>query len=213
MRRKKGYFIVIEGLDGAGTTTQSRLLYSHLRRKRRSSFLTFEPTDGPAGKLIRDALSGRIFAGHSNRRVGFSERALCLLFAADRLEHSREVEARRASGAVVVCDRYVLSSLAYQTLEKAVSARWVIQVNRGCSLPDLTLLLDVPLSECTRRLKERKDKPTIYEKKSKLARIARNYSRVLPVYRRNFGPTVIIDGTGTPEEVHSRILAAIEARL
>lgn len=204
-------FIVIEGLDGSGTTTQARLLAQALRRRGTGCLLTFEPTDSPVGKLIRDSLAGRIVSGPEPIR--FSEKALCLLFAADRLEHSRLIEQALADGAWVVCDRYILSSLAYQTLDPTIDTDWVITVNQGCSTPHLTILLKVGPDECTARLRSRRGKPSLYENSSTLASIAANYQRVLPCYRRVFGEVVELDGTGSRQEVHGRIMDLIADRL
>lgn len=94
-------FVVFEGLDGSGTSTQLAIIGAWL-----GCFTTFEPTNGPIGALIREKL----------REGGFSNETMALLFAADRKEHlEKEIEPRLARGEVVLCDRYVMSSLAYQT--------------------------------------------------------------------------------------------------
>lgn len=138
MKKKGGLFVVLEGIDGAGTTTQAKILHEYFETRGIRSELTNEPTDEPVGKLIRDSLSGRITSPRSNTRVEFSEKALCLLFAADRIEHSALIEASRARGTAVICDRYILSSIAYQTLDAAIKPKRVIEVNEGCSIPDIT---------------------------------------------------------------------------
>jgi dTMP kinase len=204
--RKRGLFIILEGLDGAGTTTQAKKLHNYLQRKGLSAWPTNEPTDEPVGKLIRDSISGRITSPRTGRRIGFSEGALCLLFAADRLEHSREIEKRRARGTHVVCDRYVLSSIAYQSLDRSIPPRRVIDVNQGCAVPDITFLLKVPVAECLARLARRNDTPTVYERKAKLDRIDRNYRAARKIYEKHFGPLVVIDGTASVEDVHAEIV-------
>jgi len=204
--KRRGLLIVLEGLDGAGTTTQAKELYNYITGKGLSAWLTNEPTDEPVGKLIRDSISGRITSPRTGRRIGFSEGALCLLFAADRLEHSRAVEDQRARGAHVVCDRYVLSSIAYQSLDPSIPPRRVIEVNEGCAVPDITFLLKVPVSECLARLKRRSDTPTVYEKKAKLEKIDKNYRAARKLYEKRFGPLVVIDGTQSVEDVHAEIV-------
>ncbi len=213
MKKKTGSFIVLEGLDGSGTTTQAALLQDYFLGLKRPCRLTCEPTDEPVGKLIRDALSGRLTSPGTGKKVAFSERARCLLFAADRMEHSRNVEKSRSVGKHVICDRYILSSIAYQTLDETISPEWVIEVNRGCSIPDLTVFLDVPVADCLDRLKKRKDRPTVYEKKSFLTAIDRNYRRTIPTYEKRFGLFRSIDGTRTPETVHDAIIDLIESEL
>ena len=213
MKRRKGSFIVLEGLDGSGTTTQAALLQDYFRGLERPCRLTCEPTDEPVGKLIRDALSGRLASPGTGETVFFSERARCLLFAADRLEHSREIEASRCAGDQVICDRYILSSIAYQTLDETISPDWVIEVNQGCSVPDLTVFLDVPVGLCLKRLHERKDRPTVYEKKSLLTAIERNYRRTISFYEKRFGLFRSVDGTLAPKRVRDAIIEVIESGL
>lgn len=203
-------FIVLEGLDGSGTTTQAKLLSAHLADAGTAVFPTFEPTDGPAGKLIRDVLSGKLYSPDSNEKAVLSEHVLCLLFAADRLDHTREIERERSAGKTVVCDRYILSSLAYQTIDPSISPERVIEVNRGCAVPDLTILLRVPVEECLRRLRQRRETQTVYEQRSTLEAIEANYQRMLVPYRGHFGPVMTLDGTGGPETILEEIISAIE---
>lgn len=211
--RKRGLLIVLEGLDGAGTTTQAKKLHNYIRGKRLSAWLTNEPTDEPVGKLIRDSISGRITSPRTGKRIGFSEGALCLLFAADRLEHSRSIEDKRERGTHVVCDRYVLSSIAYQSLDRSIPPRRVIEVNEGCAIPDVTFLLKVPVAECLARLKRRNDTPTVYERKAKLEKIDRNYRTARKIYEKHFGPLVVIDGTQSVEDVHAEIVEGLKKLL
>jgi dTMP kinase len=206
MPRKHGLFIVIEGLDGAGTTTQTRKLHKHLIGNGLDAVLAHEPTDEPVGKLIRDVLSGRLSSPTSGEKIRFAEGALCLLFAADRLEHSRTIEDGRRAGRHVVCDRYIYSSIAYQSLDPSITPERVIDVNRGCSIPDVTVYLRVPVSECLARLAHRRDAPTIYERKSKLEKIARNYAATRSLYETRFGPIIEIDGTAPAGVVNTEIV-------
>ncbi|MBI4719848.1 MAG: dTMP kinase [Chitinivibrionia bacterium] len=213
MKSRTSPFIVLEGLDGSGTTTQAKLLHSHLEHSGIRSCLTYEPTDGRAGKLIRDILSGKLRSAKTGSKVVLSERTLCLLFAADRLDHTEHIGRERKRGAAIVCDRYILSSLAYQTLDPGISPAWVIEVNAGCAKPDLTILLDVPVPECARRLKSRRGAPTIYEKRAVLEAIDSNYRAMIKPYRKEFGAVVALDGAGTVEAVFERIRESVRSRL
>lgn len=197
-------FIVLEGLDGAGTTTQAALLQEYFTKLSSDSFLTREPTDGPIGKLLRDVMSGRLM------RYKMAEREMALLFAADRLTHSRLIESKLLTGSHVVCDRYIFSSLAYQTLDPSISADWVTEINQDFSRPHMTVFLRVPVDECLRRISARNESPTVYEKKDFLETISDNYERLSPYYRDGVGPLEIIDGTLSPEDVHSAVIKAIE---
>lgn len=200
-------FIVLEGLDGAGTTTQAARLQEYFTKLKRDSFLTREPTDGPIGKLVRDVLAGR------SMRYRLAEREMALLFAADRLEHSRLIESKLLTGSHVVCDRYIFSSMAYQTLDPSISAEWVTQINVGFARPHLTAFLSVPVDECLRRIAERNESPTVYEKKDFLETIDQNYKRLADYYREYVGPLAVIDGTSSPDDVHAEIMRALETHV
>jgi dTMP kinase len=204
---------VLEGLDGAGTTTQGQLLDQHLRGQGVSCSLTREPTGHPVGRLIRDALSGKLVSPDSLGQITLSEAALCLLFAADRVEHSVEIEALRAGKTHVISDRYILSSIAYQSLDPSITPERVIEVNRGIAVPDLTFLLDVPVDECLRRVGQRTDTRTIYEKRDTLEGIAGNYESTLALYEQHFGRVVRIDGTKPVDAVHSEIVDRLKSHV
>jgi len=130
--------IVLEGIDGAGTTTQSRRLVEHLRGHGRDAHLTREPSDGPIGRLIREMLTG----SHALPADPISQSTFGLLFAADRLDHmQREVEPRLAAGIAVVSDRWYHSSLAYQGT--GADRDWILTLNARARRPDLTIFLQV----------------------------------------------------------------------
>jgi dTMP kinase len=112
----RGLFVVLEGLDGAGTTTQCTALAERLRQAGPEVLTTREPSDGPIGTQIRQALAGRLSL--PDRLAPLTAPTLALLFAADRVDHAAaEVEPALARGAVVLCDRDLLGSLAYQTAD------------------------------------------------------------------------------------------------
>ena len=201
-------FIVFEGLDGAGTTTQAAKLQAHFTRRGTPSFLTNEPTSEPIGAFIRRLLSGQERGGDgAPYRPG--EQTMGLLFAADRLAHTGVIESRLELGEHVVCDRYLLSSMAYQTLDPDVSGEWVIDVNRGCKIPDVTLFIAVPVDVCLSRVSSRGAPSSIYETKSHLETISSNYERLLPLYAASFGRVVRIDGTKSVDEVHEACVGAL----
>jgi dTMP kinase len=143
----RGRFIVLEGIDGAGTTTQTERLVAHLRGAGRAAAATREPTGGPVGRVLREILLGQHRCPMA-RPVGGS--TMALLFAADRLDHlQREVEPLLAGGTDVVSDRYLLSSLAYQAVE--ADRAWVASLARGVRRPDLTILVDLPIEVAAER--------------------------------------------------------------
>ncbi len=133
-----GRLIVIEGLDGAGTTTQTRRLVEHLDAKGVRAHATREPSDGPVGRLIREMLTG----GHAIEGQSLSQSTFGLLFAADRLDHlQREVEPAIAAGTLVVSDRWYHSSLAYQGT--GADRDWILTLNGRARRPELTIFLKV----------------------------------------------------------------------
>jgi dTMP kinase len=136
----KPRFIVLEGIDGSGTTTQLGLLERHLTARGRRVRATREPSQGPVGRLLREILLG----GHRQPDgAPVDGQAMALLFAADRRDHlRREIEPALTAGFDVVSDRYLLSSLAYQAQE--AERDWVAALARDVRRPDLTLLLDLP---------------------------------------------------------------------
>ncbi|HSS39071.1 MAG TPA: dTMP kinase, partial [Polyangia bacterium] len=140
-------FIVLEGIDGSGTTTQLDRLGRHLSARGRRVHPTREPSQGPLGRLLREILLG----GHRLPDGGAVDGlAMALLFAADRRDHlTREIEPALAAGMDVISDRYVLSSLAYQAQE--ADRAWVAGLARDLRVPDLTILLDVPVAVAAAR--------------------------------------------------------------
>src|SRR5439155_18921649 len=172
-----GRFIVFEGLDGAGTTTQAKLLAERLQSKGRTVYVAHQPSDGPAGQLIRQILAGRTATQQADGKLGVvDERVMALLFAADRLDHlGSQIEPRLARGEDVILDRYTLSSLAYQGA--SVSHEFISQANRFARRPDLTLFLYVPATVALERVRSRGAKPERYETAQQLQAIEREDNR------------------------------------
>ena len=138
----RGRFLVLEGIDGSGTTTQLDRALKYVRNRGFPAVATREPSTGPIGRLLREALLGRLGMPDGARMDG---RTMALLFAADRIDHlQREIEPHLAAGTTVISDRYLLSSLAYQAEE--AERDWVLGLARGVLRPDLTMLLNKLLS-------------------------------------------------------------------
>lgn len=147
MIRKKGVFICIEGLDGSGKTTQVDLLKKKLEKKF-DVFCTSEPSKGLIGNFIRTSyLYGK------NRLSPYVE---ALLFAADRIEHvENEIIPALKKGKVVISDRYVFSSLAYQGSGK-IDLDWIQTINKSILLPDLAIFIDVEPEKVLSRINSKK---------------------------------------------------------
>ncbi|MBM4395751.1 MAG: dTMP kinase [Deltaproteobacteria bacterium] len=181
----RGPFIVFEGIDGAGTTTQCRLLSDRLRRERpdRRVAVTAEPSGGPVGAMIRHVLRERVVGTTAlGERASFDRRALALLFAADRLDHvACEIEPLVAAGWVVVSDRYVLSSVAYQGMD--APRAWVETLNSFAPPPDMLVFLDTPVDVAWERIRSSRAGRDVFEAPDTLRRVAAAYRDALPATR------------------------------
>jgi dTMP kinase len=176
MKVRRGRFLVLEGLDGAGTTTQAARLCAWLASRGRRAHLTAEPSRGPVGTEIRQVLSGRLRGAGG---ADFDPRALTLLFAADRLDHwESEIRPNLEAGLDVVSDRYVLSSLAYQGVATG-DGPWVAAVNGHAPAPDLTLFLRVRPAVALRRRYAATSEREIFEVPEFQRRVHRAYGRAL----------------------------------
>jgi dTMP kinase len=198
-----GRFIVLEGIDGSGTTTQAARLVASLRASGHAVVNTREPSDGPIGVVLRQALTRRL--------VGLSDRALALLFAADRLDHlASVVEPALAEGKVVVSDRYVLSSLAYQGMRMPLG--WVETLNAAARPADLTLYLEVDAGTAARRREGRGGTEELFDADEVQRAVARAYGRVVRKHTRA-QRVVRVNGRAAADEVAREILARVKAVL
>lgn len=213
--KTRGRFIVFEGIDGAGTTTQSRAVVDWLTRRGERALLTHEPTDGPIGNLLRQILRGRLVAiptagDGEARAVPVDPAATALLFAADRLDHlHHQVVPHLKAGYHVICDRYVVSSLAYQSLD--VDLRFVRAVNEKALKPDLTIFLRVAADTAMARIESTRTQRESFEQLPLQRRIAANYDRILESWRD--GEVVTLDGHEDVSTVTVKVRQAIEAIL
>jgi dTMP kinase len=198
-------FIVLEGIDGSGTTTQLGLLERHLQGRRRRVHATREPSQGPIGRLLREILLG----GHkSPAGAPVDGLAMALLFAADRRDHlSREISPALAAGADVVSDRYLLSSLAYQAQE--AERDWVAGLARELRAPDLTLLLDLPVEVASARRRAAGRPDERYDADAVQASVAARYRELCAGDPR----ATILDAGRSIAEVATAIAAAVDRLL
>jgi len=205
--RRRGRFVVLEGLDGAGTTTQARLLGEELRSAGRRVLVTAEPSRGPVGALVREVL-GRRLRGPGG--TAFDPAALALLFAADRLAHlAAEVVPSLERGVDVVSDRFTLSSLAYQGLTTG-EVGWVEAVNARATAPDLVVFLRVRAAVAFRRRRAASAEREIFEEAAFQRRVARSYDRAIVRLRRAGQRIVEVDGEAPVAAVAAAVWAAVE---
>lgn len=210
-RRFPGLFIVLEGIDGCGSTTQVKLLGEALRSRGAEVVLTCEPSSGPIGSLIRQALQRRLLAPDTGAPRQLDWTAMALLFAADRMDHlaSTVIPALRA-GSVVISDRYDLSSLAYQSVTAHGGADplpWIRTLNAHALRPDLTLVIDVPAEVAEERRRARGGVEELFEARELQARLATVYARAEQLVP---GDRVLhVSGVGDSAEVAWRALETV----
>lgn len=206
-------FVVLEGIDGSGTTTQVARLARTLEARGARVHATREPSTGPIGRLLRQALTGSLETDGSPIELDF--RAMALLFAADRMDHvQREIAPALARGEVVLSDRYDLSSLIYQSETSPDVARylpWLSRLNAQALRPDLTIVLAVDAAVALARRQARGGAAELFEVPELQARLAARYAeagRYLPEDR-----IVVLDANDTQDRVEAAILAALEPEL
>jgi len=189
---KKGAFICIEGLDGCGKTTQAKLLAKKLM-KSHIAFYTAEPSRGNIGTFIR-------------KRCLYGEKRLstvveALLFAADRFEHvENEILPALREGRLVISDRYVYSSLAYQGAA-SLSLEWIETLNEQALKPDLAVFIDVELETVMNRLKSKR---SVMENMETLQKVRDVYLKFVAK-----GELVRLDGNRAKDEVAEALYALV----
>lgn len=201
-----GKLIVLEGIDGAGTTTQTARLCAALAARQVEAHATREPSTGPVGRLLREMLGG------AHQPVDAT--TLGLLFAADRADHlQREIEPALARGAVVVSDRYYHSSLAYQSdPDDRAGFDWVRLLNGRARRPDLTLLLEVPVDVAAARRAADGRPDELFDRLETQRRVAEGYRRVVAALGGE-ERIAVLDGTQPLDTVAGEILARVLAVL
>ena len=200
----KGKLIVLEGLDGAGTTTQAKRLALHLTSNGTKAHVTREPSDGPVGVLIRQMLTG----GHAIPGQSISQSTFGLLFAADRLDHlQREVEPQLAAGATVISDRWYHSSLAYQGT--GADRDWIITLNARARRPDLTIFLSVrPEVAAARRVAAGRVQE-LFEDLRMQEEVAAGYKATIAELTAQGERIETLDGEATQDAVFAGILKLV----
>lgn len=196
-------FIIVEGLDGSGKTTQDELLAAKL-----GGHYTKEPTTGEIGNIIRHHL------GQSH--IDFSHETFQLMYAADRGDHvSREIIPALQAGKTVISDRYFFSSIAFGS-SQGVDFDWLNQINQPFLAPDFLFYLDAPVDICLERLQKRSGGQTeLFEKKETMEKVSVCYQKIFnnfekiisihPVHRQKC-QLHIMDGTKTIEKINEEII-------
>lgn len=199
MSERKGVLIVFEGTDGTGKSTQLQLLSRYLQDKGYPVITTREPTEGQYGQRIREL--------YVNRSKYTQEEEL-ELFLADRREHVRELLAPALTqGKVILCDRYFLSTAAYQGA-RGFDPEDILKLNHFAPDPDLALLFQVPLDTGLKRITSgRGDELNDFEQRESLERVAAIFSSIKRPY------ILPINSTGSIEEVHRLVVEHVSPLL
>jgi dTMP kinase len=197
MESRKGLLICIEGIDGCGKTTHARLLVENLQKHGYDAFYTTEPTSGKIGSFIR-----RYLLECQERSSSIIE---ALLFAADRVEHAeRTIRPAIKQGKIVVSDRYVYSSMAYQGAA-GLDLNWIWMLNRWIVKPDLALFIDVPPEIALKRIRREKSVMETLDNQRKVRKVYLKFVRE--------GSLVRVDGNRSLTEVAAEILDIVLTHL
>jgi dTMP kinase len=195
-------FIVIEGLDGAGTTTQMKAVTEACDLAGVTCHATFEPTSSPLGTLVRSVL---------RKEVVTTPLALAMLFSADREDHLHHpisgIVQRLASGALVISDRYLFSSLAYQSVECGFER---VSALNDFPIPKYVVYLDTPVDACLSRIQHRDDGRELFEHQEFLEQVRDNYEVIFADLPDEV-TFIRIDGRKKREEITEEILQILRS--
>ncbi|MEM1551349.1 MAG: dTMP kinase [Candidatus Bathyarchaeia archaeon] len=190
---KRGFFICVEGLDGCGKTTQAKILVRQLRKIGYDAVYTAEPSRGKIGKFIKR------YCLHGSKRISSIVEAL--LFAADRYEHvETEIIPALKEGKVVVSDRYLYSSLAYQGAA-GLNLDWIRRINEHAIPPNLAIFIDVEPNTVIKRLKPKKSVMENLETQRKVREVYLKFVEN--------GELVRVNGNKSKREVAKEILSTV----
>ena len=209
----KGKFIVFEGIDGSGTSTQSQLLYKYFSGKEKKPHLTCEPSNGPIGDLIRQIFKGRVSMPKGQNPLvptaDLFDEQMAYLFAADRHDHLFNsvdgVISLVNKGYIVISTRYFFSSYAYHCTTES-DAHFVKTLNDRFPNPDLVIYLDNPAAVSVSRIDKRVFKDE-YENSGKLIKAKDNYDSFFKSYQ---GDLLILNATDKVESIHRKIVEHVE---
>jgi dTMP kinase len=190
----KGLFIVFEGVDGGGKSTQMKMLSDFFKGKGYEVEQHMEPTQETIGTVLWDYMNSK------NR--SFKPETEALLFAADRIEHGKNIRKALEEGKIVISDRYKHSSLAYQGAAGA-DVDWMQSLNKHALVPDLVILLDIDPEKSLGRVSDREK--TVFEENEYLKKVRAEYLRYAEL-----GELVVVNAVQSIEEVHADILKHVD---
>ena len=194
-----GLFVIFEGIDGTGKSTQHHLLAEKLEQLGYAVVSTFEPTEGPFGQKIRELFVDRGAVSNEEELE---------LFIADRDQHVQEVlKPALADGCVVVCDRYYLSTVAYQGAN-GMDPDYIMKKNKDFPAPDLAIILEIEPAQGIQRIQnQRNENPNTFEEESNLTKVAAIFTSMQHPYIKR------ICASDSIEIVQNHVLKAVEETL
>lgn len=209
----RGLFIVFEGIDGSGTSTQSTLLHEYIKNQGMRCHLTAEPSSGPIGTLIRSGMSGRVMFSKGGNPFYSSadlfDEQMAYLFAADRHDHLYNpvdgVVKMLEEGAIVISSRYFFSSYAYHCSSRS-DYDFVKMLNSRFPNPDLVVYMDNAVDVSIDRISSRAVADE-YENKHKLEKVRENYLRLFDGYN---GDLLRVDASDPVGEINKKIVEKVE---
>lgn len=215
-RKNRGAFIVIEGIDGSGKTTQARMLHDRLEQIGVPIILEKEPTSSPIGTLCRNIIEDKCEYGVGD----IDSRTLSMLFAADRFDHitnsKNGLSQKLTSGNNVICDRFYLSNIVYQSYthfytehcwQRIMDVLHMNDINHNELAPDLIIYVNTPPEIAINRIKERGNDLSTYEQSvSRLSQIYNTFDRAIDVLRRSWNENIVeVNGLDSVEKIHDAI--------
>ena len=206
MYKKKPLFVTFEGIEGSGKSYQSKKLYKSIKKRRIPVILTREPGGTRGAEKIRKIILEDYFYLHS--KIRFNKYTDTLLYLAARSEHiENKIKPAISKKKIIICDRFIDSTLAYQVYGKGVSKALVDSVHKyilGSIKPDLTFILKVNISKALERLKKRKKKNR-YDKFSKYFYI-KAQKAFIKIAKKNKTRYFVLDNSNDSEETEKIIL-------
>ncbi len=208
IEKKSSFFIVFEGVDGAGSSTQAQLLQNYFTSIDQKSVISPEPSSGKIGKLLREYLAGE----NCFQNQDLFDQQMAYLFAADRHYHLYNnidgVYKLIDESIHVISTRYYFSSLAYNS-KTSQEYQFVNVLNQKFSPPDLVIYLDIPVDLALIRMCDRPAKE-IYETKEKLTNVQEKFKEIFNKYQ---GKLLTIDASQKPEKINQIIIDYIQKKL
>lgn len=202
----KGKFVVFEGIDGSGKSTQVEILKERMKKEGQDCYVTMEPTDSPIGSLIHQFMTGRIKTDN---------RVIAALFVADRLDHLLNdvngIANKINGGITVISDRYYFSSYAYQSVDLPMD--WLIKANEpGSNIlrPTVTVFIDTDPDLAIERIAKNRFHQELFEKKPFLIKVREKYFEAFERLKED-EQVIVVDGNRSVQEIAGDIWEKTQA--